>query len=47
MGIGALVLAAGKGSRMHSSRPKVLHEILGEPMLRHVLRAVAQLSDDQ
>lgn len=47
IGIGALVLAAGKGSRMHSTRPKVLHEMLGEPMLQHVLRVVAQVSDDQ
>jgi bifunctional UDP-N-acetylglucosamine pyrophosphorylase/glucosamine-1-phosphate N-acetyltransferase len=38
---GALILAAGKGTRMRSSRPKVLHEVLGEPMLRHVLRALA------
>jgi len=29
----ALVLAAGRGTRMRSARPKVLHEVLGEPML--------------
>lgn len=40
--IGALVLAAGKGTRMCSDRPKVLHEILGEPMLRYVLDAAEQ-----
>jgi bifunctional UDP-N-acetylglucosamine pyrophosphorylase/glucosamine-1-phosphate N-acetyltransferase len=40
-GAGALVLAAGKGTRMRSSRPKVLHPVLGEPMLRHVLSALA------
>ncbi|WP_460033177.1 bifunctional UDP-N-acetylglucosamine diphosphorylase/glucosamine-1-phosphate N-acetyltransferase GlmU [Megalodesulfovibrio paquesii] len=41
--IGGLVLAAGKGTRMHSSMPKVLHPILGEPMLWHVLEALAPL----
>lgn len=35
--VGALVLAAGKGTRMYSEDPKVLRTILGEPMLRYVL----------
>ncbi|SRR5579875_375483 len=39
----ALVLAAGKGTRMRSARPKVLHEIAGKPMIAHVLGAVAGL----
>lgn len=34
-----VVLAAGKGRRMHSELPKVLHPIGGEPMLGHVLGA--------
>ena len=38
----AVVLAAGEGTRMRSSMPKVLHGIGGESMLAHVLRAVAQ-----
>ena len=33
----ALVLAAGQGTRMKSSRPKVLHEIGNRPMIAHVL----------
>ena len=37
----AVVLAAGKGTRMRSARGKVLHHVLGVPMLEHVLRAVA------
>jgi bifunctional UDP-N-acetylglucosamine pyrophosphorylase/glucosamine-1-phosphate N-acetyltransferase len=37
----ALILAAGKGTRMHSARPKVLQTMLGEPMLRHVYDALA------
>jgi bifunctional UDP-N-acetylglucosamine pyrophosphorylase/glucosamine-1-phosphate N-acetyltransferase len=34
----AVVLAAGKGVRMRSERAKVLHEILGRPVLQYVLR---------
>src|SRR5438105_4029070 len=36
----AIVLAAGEGTRMHSRRPKVLHEIAGRSLLAHVLDAV-------
>jgi bifunctional UDP-N-acetylglucosamine pyrophosphorylase/glucosamine-1-phosphate N-acetyltransferase len=36
----AIVLAAGKGTRMKSARPKVLHELCGRPMLWYVLRAL-------
>jgi bifunctional UDP-N-acetylglucosamine pyrophosphorylase/glucosamine-1-phosphate N-acetyltransferase len=36
----AIVLAAGKGTRMKSRRPKVLHELCGRPMLWHVLEAL-------
>src|SRR5215813_2645360 len=34
-----VVLAAGEGTRMRSSLPKVLHPIAGEPLLAHVLHA--------
>jgi bifunctional UDP-N-acetylglucosamine pyrophosphorylase/glucosamine-1-phosphate N-acetyltransferase len=34
-----VILAAGKGTRMKSARPKVLHEIGGLPIIEHVLRA--------
>jgi bifunctional UDP-N-acetylglucosamine pyrophosphorylase / glucosamine-1-phosphate N-acetyltransferase len=36
----AIVLAAGKGTRMKSARTKVLHEICGRPMLWYVLQAL-------
>ncbi len=37
----ALILAAGKGTRMKSETPKVLHPLLGRPMLAWVLEAAA------
>jgi bifunctional UDP-N-acetylglucosamine pyrophosphorylase/glucosamine-1-phosphate N-acetyltransferase len=41
-----VILAAGKGTRMHSNKPKVLHAIGGQPILGHVIRA-AQALDPQ
>jgi bifunctional UDP-N-acetylglucosamine pyrophosphorylase/glucosamine-1-phosphate N-acetyltransferase len=35
-----IVLAAGEGTRMRSSLPKVLHPVAGQPLLAHVLGAV-------
>jgi bifunctional UDP-N-acetylglucosamine pyrophosphorylase/glucosamine-1-phosphate N-acetyltransferase len=37
----AVVLAAGKGKRMHSDLPKVLHPVCGQPLLLYVLDALA------
>src|SRR3981081_3745875 len=34
-----IVLAAGEGTRMRSSLPKVLHPVAGQALLAHVLRA--------
>lgn len=39
----AIVLAAGKGTRMNSDLPKVLHPADGAPMVRHVVEAVRDL----
>ena len=39
MSLTAVILAAGKSTRMKSRRPKALHEICGRPMLAYVLRA--------
>ncbi|MDB5685847.1 MAG: glmU, partial [Rhizorhabdus sp.] len=39
----ALILAAGKGTRMKSDLHKVLHPIAGRPMLGHLIAAVDEL----
>ena len=41
-----LILAAGLGTRMRSSRPKVLHRLGGLPLIEHVLRAASALTPD-
>ena len=38
-----VILAAGKGTRLKSRRPKVLHEIGGKPLLAHVVAAAAKV----
>lgn len=45
--LGVVILAAGKGTRMHSEIPKVLQPMLGEPMLRYVLDALTPLAGDR
>ena len=39
----AIILAAGQGTRLQSTTPKVLHEIAGRPMIRHVIEALHPL----
>ena len=45
--IAVVVLAAGAGTRMKSAVPKVLHPMVGKPMLRHVLDTVGRLKPDR
>ena len=45
--IAAIVLAAGKGTRMKSDLHKVLHPIAGRPMLLHLADAVAELGAER
>ena len=43
MALAIAILAAGKGTRLHSRRPKVLHSIGGKPLLLHVIDAALQV----
>jgi bifunctional UDP-N-acetylglucosamine pyrophosphorylase/glucosamine-1-phosphate N-acetyltransferase len=43
MAFSVVVLAAGKGTRMKSSLPKVLHPIGGKPMVQHIIDTVNKL----
>lgn len=46
MSITTIILAAGKGTRMRSDIPKVLHKIANRPLLQHVYDTSAQLSEN-
>jgi bifunctional UDP-N-acetylglucosamine pyrophosphorylase/glucosamine-1-phosphate N-acetyltransferase len=41
--LNVVILAAGKGTRMHSDRPKVLHRLAGQPLLQHVINCARRL----
>jgi len=45
--IAAVVLAAGKGTRMKSDKHKVLHSIAGRPMIEHLLTSLAELAPER
>lgn len=45
MSIQIVILAAGKGKRMYSGLPKVLHKLAGRPLLSHVIHTAKQISD--
>lgn len=42
-GFSCVILAAGKGTRMKSALPKVMHKVAGQPLITHVLSACAPL----
>lgn len=44
--IDTIILAAGMGTRMKSATPKVLHELLGKPMVSYILEAVSDICED-
>ena len=46
MAFSVVVLAAGKGTRMKSSLPKVLHKVAGVPMVQRIINTVKSLGAD-
>ena len=44
--LAVVILAAGKGTRMRSDKPKVMHELLGLPMISWLLSSVEKLSPE-
>ena len=46
-GLNVVILAAGKGERMVSSKSKVMHQIMGRPMIGHVVDRARALSPDE
>ena len=46
MALDIVIMAAGKGTRMKSALPKVLHTLAGRSLLQHVLQTAARLGAD-
>ncbi|MET0044032.1 MAG: bifunctional UDP-N-acetylglucosamine diphosphorylase/glucosamine-1-phosphate N-acetyltransferase GlmU [Candidatus Thiodiazotropha sp. 6PLUC3] len=47
MHLGALILAAGEGTRMRSKLPKVLHSLAGKPLLSHVIETTRNIHPEE
>ena len=47
MSTALIILAAGKGTRMRSDRPKVLHKVAHAPLLIHAMRSGAELEPER
>jgi bifunctional UDP-N-acetylglucosamine pyrophosphorylase / glucosamine-1-phosphate N-acetyltransferase len=47
MALNVVIMAAGKGTRMKSALPKVLHKLAGAPLLAHVMDAAARTGADR
>lgn len=45
--LSVVILAAGKGTRMYSDLPKVLHTVAGKPMVKHVIDTAKQIDAQQ
>jgi len=43
----SVILAAGKGTRMKSDKPKVVHQVMGKPMVYYSIEAAHQAGADE
>ena len=43
----SVILAAGKGTRMKSDKPKVVHQVMGKPMVYYSIEAARQAGADE
>ena len=46
MRLDVVILAAGKGTRMNSNLPKVMHKVAGKPMIEHVVDCASSLGTE-
>ncbi len=44
--LNVVILAAGKGTRMYSEKPKVLHELAGLSLVQHVINTAKKLNPE-
>jgi len=47
MNLDIVILAAGKGTRMQSSKPKVMQEFIGQPFLERVINTARELNPNK
>ena len=47
MNLDIVILAAGKGTRMQSSKPKVMQEFIGQPFLERVVNTARELNPNK
>ena len=47
MQLAIVIMAAGKGTRLKSRRPKVLHQVGGRALVEHVIAAAAQVVEPE
>jgi len=47
MKLKAIIMAAGQGTRMHSKLPKVLHPLLGQPLIQYSVNTTTQVTGDK
>ena len=47
MNLSVMILAAGEGTRMRSTLPKVMHKVANKPMISHILHNIKRLNPNE